>query len=167
MVRLVILAICVHAALAARQGHLQGTMQGKRGGKRGGKGPPTRSIVVIGAASSGKSTLVGHLAFRTGAVDRRIVEMRMREAAESGVSGTWFAGVLDSREERKLGYTMTGSTFPMIPISAYQRANFIDVPGREEYIEGVLQGTSRADVASRSDYTRSSPRFKITILLVS
>ena len=47
--------------------------------------PPTKShisIVVIGHVDSGKSTTTGHLIYKCGGIDKRVIEKFEKEAAE-------------------------------------------------------------------------------------
>ena len=52
------------------------------------------NIVIIGHVDSGKSTIAGHLIYKCGGIDRRVIEKFEKEAAELGKSSFKYAWVL-------------------------------------------------------------------------
>ena len=57
---------------------------------------PHLNIIMTGHADHGKSTLVGHLLFTTGAIDQRTIDEFAKESEKLGRGDTFkFAWVLD------------------------------------------------------------------------
>jgi elongation factor 1-alpha len=52
------------------------------------------NIVVIGHVDCGKSTIAGHLIYKCGGIDKRVLEKFEKEAAELGKSSFKYAWVL-------------------------------------------------------------------------
>jgi hypothetical protein len=53
------------------------------------------NIVVIGHVDSGKSTTTGHLIYKLGGIDKRVIERFEKEAAEMNKRSFKYAWVLD------------------------------------------------------------------------
>merc|ERR1711881_809363 len=53
------------------------------------------NIVVIGHVDSGKSTTTGHLVYKSGGIDKRVIEKFEKEAAEKGKGSFKYAWVMD------------------------------------------------------------------------
>ncbi|KAG6383272.1 hypothetical protein SASPL_156981 [Salvia splendens] len=65
------------------------------------------SIVVIGHVDSGKSTTTGHLIYKLGGIDKRVIERFEKEAAEMNKRSFKYAWVLDKlKAERERGITI-------------------------------------------------------------
>ncbi|MBA0666305.1 hypothetical protein Goklo_002728, partial [Gossypium klotzschianum] len=65
------------------------------------------NIVVIGHVDSGKSTTTGHLIYKLGAIDKRVIERFEKEAAEMNKRSFKYAWVLDKlKAERERGITI-------------------------------------------------------------
>ena len=58
------------------------------------------NIVVIGHVDAGKSTTTGHLIYKCGGIDKRVIEKFEKEAAELGKSSFKYAWVLDNLKVR-------------------------------------------------------------------
>ena len=69
---------------------------------------PHLNIIMTGHADHGKSTLVGHLLFTTGAIDQRTIDEFAKESEKLGRGDTFkFAWVLDKlKDERERGRTI-------------------------------------------------------------
>merc|ERR1712121_351526 len=69
------------------------------------------NIVVIGHVDSGKSTTTGHLIYKCGGIDKRVIEKFEKEAQEMGKGSFKYAWVLDKlKAERERGITKDGQT---------------------------------------------------------
>ena len=65
------------------------------------------NLVVIGQVDAGKSTTTGHLIYKCGGIDKRVIEKFGKEAAEMGKSSFKYAWVLDKlKAERERGITI-------------------------------------------------------------
>ena len=65
------------------------------------------NIVVIGHVDSGKSTTTGHLIYKSGGIDKRVIEKFEKEAAEKGKGSFKYAWVMDKlKAERERGITI-------------------------------------------------------------
>ncbi|GJW53762.1 elongation factor 1-alpha [Tanacetum coccineum] len=66
------------------------------------------SIVVIGHVDSGKSTTIGHLIYKLGGIDKRVIERFEKEAADMNKRSFKYTWVLDKlkakREPRGFGF---------------------------------------------------------------
>jgi elongation factor 1-alpha len=103
------------------------------------------NIGMMGHIDSGKSTLLGHLIYKCGGIDKRTVEKYEKESADMGKGSFKYAWILDkSKSERERGITIDVHRASFKTDKYFITAN--DLPGYKDYIKNFTAGISQVDV---------------------
>lgn len=104
------------------------------------------SLVVIGGVDCGKSTVAGHLIYRCGGIDEKLMKEYEDNSREMGRESFKYAWILNRlRAERERGISINTAFWDIESVN--YNYTLIDTPGHRDFLKNMITGTSQGDAA--------------------
>lgn len=107
---------------------------------------PQLSVVVLGHVDAGKSTMTGHLLYKTGGIDQKTMRKCELMAEDAEKSMCKYAWVLDTLKTERMSNCSINISLAKFETPTYT-FTIIDAPGHRDYVKNMIMGTAQADAA--------------------